>query len=584
MSNFAQQNPAPVSENDVVREGNTLARDHACALMLDVDPAATGAATVRLWHLKDQPGSPVCWFEEENLLVICFGDCHLVSNGVGQCSATWMRRALDQPELLRQLSGVFALFVVDKCKREILVATDRIGVQPVYHSTDPTGKIRFCTHLSWLLLENRHDTSVNPDDFFAHMAFGYVPDQSRTIYRDIAKLPPASCARVSAKGLRLIRYWEQPAPALPLAGQLEDLSNTLRRELLRSVARHGLLLGLTSGKDSLCLACHMPPGESLTGTFGAADSADHLQAAKICLQKGWQRVAAGLCPPEQIERWASYVGFHSGGLATTSYADMAWFATTCIPKDHSYVLGEGGECVRDFFRDRGLKPIDWLSKEYMTPKDYLYSVLAPHLQTRLKKYPQNLVENMRSACGGTTGEDFTLQFYRTVRMPGNFSQRHAVLATIRPTLSPFLSTNFIDLAYGLHTIHYRDSQLHRALIAQSDPSLLGYFDSPVLGSTPVQDWPCRFSGETGLLIEKLLIKHCAAMENVFQAEGVQQVCAQTRSGPTRAIFMLLRIASFALCRAELCQRNAENLRLIREGTRVVIQPPKENSEQTRCGK
>ena len=111
-------------------------------------------------------------------------------------------------DCVTQFRGMFAFALWDANAESLLLARDRLGKKPLYYAELPTGCIVFGSELKALLVDPEISRSIDPyavDDFFA---YGYIPDP-RTIYRSIAKLPPAhvlltqrgSCPRIS-------RYWD----------------------------------------------------------------------------------------------------------------------------------------------------------------------------------------------------------------------------------------------------------------------------------------------------------------------------------------------------------------------------------------
>src|SRR5262249_55594021 len=98
------------------------------------------------------------------------------------------------------------------------------------------------------------------------------------------------------------------------------------------------------------------------------------------------------------------------------------------------------------------------------------------------------------------------------------------------------------------TAWYRESGLHRAIIEHAKPGLLRYFDHPTTSSVGTQDWPRRFGTEIGPVVYRLLEKALPTCRDVFQPEGVLALCREAMAQPSRAIYHVLRVLSFALGR------------------------------------
>jgi len=519
-------------------------------------PGREGFCRIEVWPSEPGTGTPLIWYVDNGILWAYFGTQHPRAFSRGVLSLSWLQRLFADPRLARELSGVFALFAVNNRSREALAVADRLGVQSVYWGTDSAGTQHISTHLLRLMLATGHDGTVNRSGFLAHMGFGYPVDPYTEVYHGVRKLPPSSYLLFADGRLQRGVYWSAPAPS-PKQGKggIPNMVGALRAAMEGGVAEEGIFLGLTAGRDSLCLAS-MLPAESrpLTGTFGVPGCADQVRAEQISAELKWPHVSGTVCSPEEFSEWATYVAYQSAGLATASYADMTAFVARHVPRGRAFVMGEGGECLRDFFQTDGRQPLDTLQQDYMTHREYLRRTLAPELARDLGEYPGSLLRSVRASIRETDDELFALSFYRFQRMPGTFSLRHSVLGSLRAKLSPFLDTNFMNSAYRLKRDWHGGSRLHRTLIAHARPGLISYFDPPAETLPPTQDWPTRFGGRLGEVVYNLMEELLTLCDDVFHADGVRQLCRETQERPSRAIYHLLRILSFALGRSLLKER------------------------------
>lgn len=503
------------------------------------------------WSAPPLTGTPLMWSDEGDMTWVYFGSQHPRTRTRDALSPDWLLRLLTSPEVANDLSGVFALAVLHKPTRQVLIVSDRLGVQAVHYGSDDEATWRASTHLLWLLLANRHDGSVDASGFLTHMAFGYGVEPHRRVYRGIDVTAPSGFIRFSDGPCESGVYWEPPEP-LP-GNRLSDataLVDALRTAAERPMPGVGLFLGITAGKDSLCLASIAPPAMRLqTGTLGVTGCDDRVQGEQIADHLGWPHVSAGVCSAEDFFEWADFVAFQSAGLSTVSYVDMAAFVATHVPRGSAFVMGEGGECVRDFFHAAGRSSLQMLQEEYMTPGAYLRETLASPLLRRLADYPASVLSEAQAFAGRADADAFVSFFYRFRRMPGNFSLRHAVLSALRPKLSPFIDHDFVDATYSLSLEEHNQSAVHRRIIATARPDLLRFFEEPVRKARSTQGWPERFEtlrSELGRRWAPLL----ALSDDVLDPRGVLALCEASATQP-RSVYHLLRLYSFTLGRALL---------------------------------
>ena len=110
-------------------------------------------------------------------------------------------------DCLPKLNGMFAFAIWDSRKKRLLIARDRIGKKPLFYRVE-TERLLFASELKALTLFPDVPKELDLTALRQYLTYQYVP-YPRTIYRGIAKLPPASfLIWQDGKDLTVERYWK----------------------------------------------------------------------------------------------------------------------------------------------------------------------------------------------------------------------------------------------------------------------------------------------------------------------------------------------------------------------------------------
>ncbi len=150
-------------------------------------------------------------------------------------------------DFARHLNGVFALVILDRRARRLLLVRDRLGVKPLYYGID-AGHIRFASELGAILADPGVKREIDPLALNLYFVREVVP-APHTIYRGIRKLLPAELVTVDLSkghaGVESEIYWKldfATGRSKPLAELAEEL-----RSLLADAVRSQLPSGHPPG-------------------------------------------------------------------------------------------------------------------------------------------------------------------------------------------------------------------------------------------------------------------------------------------------------------------------------------------------
>ncbi len=194
------------------------------------------------------------------------------------------------------LRGMFAFAVWDRRRRRLLLARDRLGKKPLYYR-HRNGLLLFASEIKALLSHPDVGRDVDAEVLHHYLAFGYSPGD-RSIFAEIASLPPAHLAIADGDRLQTRCYWTPPrgAAARAEAVSVAEAPVLVRRELADAVRRRlesDVPLGvfLSGGIDSSAVVASLREvtGQRITTVsvgFGAADpSFDELPYARLVARR-----------------------------------------------------------------------------------------------------------------------------------------------------------------------------------------------------------------------------------------------------------------------------------------------------------
>lgn len=162
-------------------------------------------------------------------------------------------------DLVKDLVGMFAFAILDRTKRELLLARDHLGIKPLLYAQDGQ-EFTFGSEIKALLAARARSPGVNWQGLYDYFTYLYVPSPE-TAFEGIRQLPPAHTLTYSLdrRDYRIERYWKpkllkevSSAPQLEIQrGLAELLQKSVRRELVSDVP---LGIFLSGGIDSAVIA------------------------------------------------------------------------------------------------------------------------------------------------------------------------------------------------------------------------------------------------------------------------------------------------------------------------------------------
>ncbi len=164
---------------------------------------------------------------------------------------------LDLPSRLR---GMFAFALVDRGRRRLLLARDRLGQKPLYFAR-LGDRILFASEVKSLLAHPALAAQLDPGALWEALIFRYVPDP-HCIFRGVEKLPPAHLFWAEEGGRGGVEcYWDLPLldrrdPGVEESARevLEGLDGAVEARLVADVPLGAFLSG---GVDSAGIVASM---------------------------------------------------------------------------------------------------------------------------------------------------------------------------------------------------------------------------------------------------------------------------------------------------------------------------------------
>lgn len=161
---------------------------------------------------------------------------------------------------LNRLNGIFAFAIWDRRKKELLIARDHLGVKPVYFFD--TGKcFIFASEIKALLIHPEYKKEMDLEALDLYLTFRHIPS-SKTLFKNIFKLPPGCYLRIGDLGHHKIEYYWHKKEFIDKSKKIEEWIPLLNEGIEAAVKRQmisdvPISLSLSGGIDSNLLLAIM---------------------------------------------------------------------------------------------------------------------------------------------------------------------------------------------------------------------------------------------------------------------------------------------------------------------------------------
>ena len=203
-------------------------------------------------------------------------------------------------ECLDQLRGMFAFALYDVCKKELVIARDRVGKKPLYYSNIPCGFV-FSSEIK--AIKRCFLTGVSPDytQIRQIMRFSYPQDEEATFIKQVKRIRPGEYAVISDNGMEISSYWRK-TNTYNFSGSYNEAKDETLKLLIESISLRmrsdvPIALLLSGGIDSsaigaLAAETHDNIQALTVGYGGSYDCDERTVARKFALEKGinWTQI------------------------------------------------------------------------------------------------------------------------------------------------------------------------------------------------------------------------------------------------------------------------------------------------------
>lgn len=257
------------------------------------------------------------------------------------------------PDVVRHLRGMFAFAVWDSRSEELFMARDRFGEKPLFVARRGPD-LYFASEIKALLRLPGFATSVDLAAVWDYLQYRYVPGPA-TLFAEIRKLAPGSCARWKDGAFAESVYWvppdrcpgpERPPPRDAAAEFLARLDESVRLQMVSDVPFGAFLSG---GIDSSTIVALMSRYRDRVMTFSVgfrevrySELAYAAEVARHCRTEHHEIVVSHA---DMIECLAPLVACRDAPVSEPSDIAIHMLARSAARKVKMVLTGEGSDEV-----------------------------------------------------------------------------------------------------------------------------------------------------------------------------------------------------------------------------------------------
>jgi len=253
-------------------------------------------------------------------------------------------------ECVERLHGMFAFALWDSRRRRLLIARDRVGKKPLFYNLRGGG-LSFASELRALLQDPEVPRELDAQAIDAYLAYGYIP-APLSVFRGVAKLPPAHRLVYEQGTARIERYWQLDYSRKRRVGDERELHEEVRASLRTAVRRRldaDVPVGafLSGGIDSSAVVAAMAeqsPHPVKTFSIGFADEDfDELPRARLVAERFSTDHHELVVEPDAVSTLPKLVRHY--GEPFGDHSALACFHLAELAREHVTVAlnGDGGD-------------------------------------------------------------------------------------------------------------------------------------------------------------------------------------------------------------------------------------------------
>jgi asparagine synthase (glutamine-hydrolysing) len=291
---------------------------------------------------------------------------------------------------VEQLNGQFAIALWDEPRERLVLARDRAGIRPLFH-TWSNGRLLFASEVKSILAAGSVTARLNLQSLIETFSY-WAPLEGNSAFEGISSLPPGHIMAVDAAGARTSCYWDWDFTQTHSAkASFEDLTAELQhllRDAVRLQLRADVPVGtyLSGGLDSSAVAGiasrEIPGLRAFSLAFDDAEfdesSYQRDMAAALQIERTEQRCAAS----DIADNFALAIRHIEAPIVRTAPVPLMLLSRKVREAGYKVVLtGEGADEVfagYDLFREAKIRR--WLAANPASAwRGRLFERLYPYL-------------------------------------------------------------------------------------------------------------------------------------------------------------------------------------------------------------
>jgi len=254
-------------------------------------------------------------------------------------------------DVLKCLYGSFSVALIDESKQEAMMATDRLGIEPLVYTMSGDSLV-FSSSSDAVCKHPSVSSDIDPQAIYNYLYFHVIPSPG-TVYKQHNRLMPGSYLKMNNSHIDVKNYWHveysEPKEKISFQDQKDELFALMRQSVDRASEDGTVGAFLSGGTDSSTvsgLLCERLGKSAPTFSIGFdAAGFDEMEYARIAVKHfGTDHHEYYVTPEDIVSAIPDIAGIYSEPFGNSSAIPAYYCAKLAKSAGVTHLLaGDGGD-------------------------------------------------------------------------------------------------------------------------------------------------------------------------------------------------------------------------------------------------